>query len=44
VGGGALGGPGLVWERATGSMVKQSSPSKLKANTPRDTVTFVRAF
>ena len=39
VGGGALGAPGLVWERATGSMVKQSSTSRLKANTHRETVT-----
>src|SRR5215471_14725528 len=41
VGGGALGGPGLVWERATGSLLKQSSTSRLKANTHRDTVSLL---
>jgi hypothetical protein len=44
VGGGALGAPGFVWERATGSILKQSSNSKLKANTYRDTAILVRAF
>ena len=42
--GGALGGPGFVWECATGSMLKQSSNSRLKTNTHRDTITLVRAF
>jgi len=43
VGGGALGAPGLVWECTTGSMVKQHSTTRLKANTPEDTITLVRA-
>jgi hypothetical protein len=44
VAGGALGGPGFVWEGATDSMVKQRSNTRLKANTHRDTIRLVRAF
>ena len=42
--GGALGAAGLVWERATGSTVKQSSPSRLIAQASAEKVILVRAF